>query len=175
MIGRFASGIIGFGILLVNGWILVPKPPAMITAFKIFALLMVFYDSEGGCLSRDTPGIATLARGRSAHFFRGSSQRLFLQHLFHFVFEFPQVGGFHHIAVGQPCGEIVLVTGKSGTENYRQIMALFDDPLQEIEAAFILQFDVQQNQVEFVFLERFNGFGRAGGGRYFVSLISQFV
>jgi hypothetical protein len=39
MMGRFMRGIIGFGILQVNGWIRVPNPPAMITAFITFTPL----------------------------------------------------------------------------------------------------------------------------------------
>jgi hypothetical protein len=35
MQGRLATGIMGFGRLLVNGLNLVPFPPAMITALKI--------------------------------------------------------------------------------------------------------------------------------------------
>jgi hypothetical protein len=41
--GRLRRGIIGLGKLQVSGWMRVPKPPAMITAFieKLLLLLMV--------------------------------------------------------------------------------------------------------------------------------------
>src|SRR6185369_5964904 len=35
MMGRLNSGIIGLGMLLVRGWIRVPNPPAMMTAFIV--------------------------------------------------------------------------------------------------------------------------------------------
>ncbi len=77
MIGRLNSGIIGLGMLLVRGWMRVPKPPAMMTAF-IKNLLGIRLQSGG------------LALG------------LLGQHPLDLFLQFGQVAGFDHVAVGQP-------------------------------------------------------------------------
>src|SRR5512137_2781348 len=55
MIGRLKSGIIGLGMLPVRGWMRVPKPPAMMTAF-IGAYL---HGEPFGCPALNSPGTAT--------------------------------------------------------------------------------------------------------------------
>jgi hypothetical protein len=42
MIGRFATGTIGFGRLIVSGFRRVPKPPAMITPFIRDSVVVVW-------------------------------------------------------------------------------------------------------------------------------------